>query len=60
MASWNDPERLRTKPIAVKFTLRPELHALVREEAIAEGMSMAQVIRRAIREYFTRKPGGNA
>lgn len=60
MASWRNPDEPRTKPLEVKLTLRPDLVALIREEAVQDQVSQAQVIRRAIREYFTRKPGNNA
>lgn len=60
MASWRDRADIPAKSVEVKFTLRPDLLALIRAEAAQDEVSQAQIIRRALRLYFTRKGDVNA
>ena len=58
MANLRQPNA--PKNIEVKFTLRPDLMSLIRAEAARDEVSQAQIIRRALRLYFTSKGDGNA
>jgi hypothetical protein len=60
MAAWRNRANIPEKSVEVKFTLWPDLMQLIRTEAAADEVSQAQIIRRALRLYFTRKGDGNA